>query len=86
MYKNLYLEEQLRKLRKIKPPQAIAAVENALLYQNLSIGVQVSHEHFGRGIVRAIEGLGSEKKAEIEFETGGIKKLLLRFAKLQVIA
>ncbi len=79
-------EEQLRKLRKIKPPQAIAAVENALLYQNLSIGVQVSHERFGRGIVRAIEGLGSEKKAEIEFETGGIKKLLLRFAKLQVIA
>jgi DNA helicase-2/ATP-dependent DNA helicase PcrA len=79
-------EEQLRKLRKIKPTQATAAVENALLYQNLSIGVQVSHERFGRGVVRAIEGLGSEKKAEIEFETGGIKKLLLRFAKLQVIA
>jgi DNA helicase-2/ATP-dependent DNA helicase PcrA len=79
-------EEQLRKLRKLKPTQATAAVENALLYQNLSIGVQVSHERFGRGVVRAIEGLGSEKKAEIEFETGGIKKLLLRFAKLQVIA
>jgi DNA helicase-2/ATP-dependent DNA helicase PcrA len=79
-------EEQLRKLRMIKPTQATAAVENALLYQNLSIGVQVSHERFGRGVVRAIEGLGSEKKAEIEFETGGIKKLLLRFAKLQVIA
>lgn len=79
-------EEQLRKLRKIKPQHASAAVENALLYNHLSIGAQVSHERFGRGIVKAIEGVGAEKKAEIEFETGGIKKLLLRFAKLQVIS
>lgn len=78
-------EEQLRRLRKIKPTQATAAVEQAMLYHDLKEGIKVSHERFGRGVVKSIVGIGAEKKAEIEFETGGIKTLLLRFAKLSVI-
>lgn len=78
-------EEQLRRLRKIKPTQATAAVEQAMLYHDLMEGVKVSHERFGRGVVKAIVGIGAEKKAEIEFEAGGIKTLLLRFAKLSVL-
>jgi len=46
----------------------------------------VSHARFGKGKVLKIEGVGQDKKAEIQFEVGGIKKLLLRFAKLDVIA
>lgn len=78
-------EEQLRRLRKIKPTQATAAVEQAMLYHDLKEGVKVNHERFGRGVVKSIVGIGAEKKAEIEFETGGIKTLLLRFAKLSII-
>lgn len=78
-------EDQLRRLRKIKPTQATAAVEQAMLYHDLKEGVKVNHERFGRGVVKSIIGIGAEKKAEIEFETGGIKTLLLRFAKLSVI-
>ena len=78
-------EEQLRRLRKIKPTQATAAVEQAMLYHDLKEGIKVNHERFGRGVVKSIVGMGAEKKAEIEFETGGIKTLLLRFAKLSVI-
>ena len=78
-------EDQLRRLRKIKPTQATAAVEQAMLYHDLKEGIKVNHERFGRGVVKAIVGIGAEKKAEIEFETGGIKTLLLRFAKLSVI-
>jgi DNA helicase-2/ATP-dependent DNA helicase PcrA len=78
-------EEQLRSLRKLKPAKATAAVEQAMLYHDLREGVKVSHERFGRGVVKSIVGIGAEKKAEIEFETGGIKTLLLRFAKLSVI-
>lgn len=78
-------EEQLRKLRRIKPSQVNPAVENALLYQDLQAGVRVSHERFGTGVVKSITGLGAEKKAEIEFETGGLKTLLLRFAKLSLL-
>ena len=78
-------EDQLRRLRKIKPTQATAAVEQAMLYHDLKEGIKVNHERFGRGVVKSIVGIGAEKKAEIEFETGGIKTLLLRFAKLSVI-
>lgn len=51
----------------------------------LVIGNKVMHERFGQGVVLNLEGAGADKKAEIRFEVGGIKKLLLRFAKLDVI-
>jgi DNA helicase-2/ATP-dependent DNA helicase PcrA len=45
----------------------------------------VKHLRFGKGEVLKIEGTGADVKAEIKFENGGVKKLLLRFAKLDVI-
>ena len=78
-------EKQLQKLRKIKPASVQPAAESATLYADLSVGLKVNHERFGTGIVQNIEGVGVNKKAEILFESGGIKKLLLKFAKLQII-
>jgi len=78
-------EKQLQKLRKIKPTSVQPAAESATLYADLSVGVKVIHERFGTGVVQSIEGIGVNKKAEILFESGGIKKLLLKFAKLQII-
>jgi len=78
-------EKQLQKLRKIKPTSVQPAAESATLYADLSVGVKVNHERFGTGVVQSIEGKGVNKKAEILFESGGIKKLLLKFAKLQII-
>ncbi len=78
-------EKQLQKLRKIKPASVQPAAESATLYADLSVGVKVNHERFGVGVVQSIEGIGVNKKAEILFESGGIKKLLLKFAKLQII-
>ena len=53
---------------------------------NISIGTIVEHVRFGKGSVQKIEGTGADTKAEINFSNGGLKKLLLRFAKLKVIA
>ena len=78
-------EKQLQKLRKIKPASVQPAAESVTLYADLSVGVKVNHERFGAGVVQSIEGIGVNKKAEILFESGGIKKLLLKFAKLQII-
>jgi DNA helicase-2/ATP-dependent DNA helicase PcrA len=59
---------------------------NSNLFDNkLTIGNVVMHERFGKGEVINLEGVGADKKAEIRFDVGGIKKLLLRFAKLDVI-
>ena len=48
-------------------------------------GVQVAHEQFGEGKVLAVEGSGQQTKATVFFRDFGQKKLVLRFARLQVI-
>ncbi|OYU78996.1 MAG: ATP-dependent DNA helicase [Flavobacterium sp. BFFFF1] len=70
-------------IRRLKPvsTQRAAGIPDS----NLAVGNTVMHERFGKGEVVSIEGAGADKKAEIRFDVGGIKKLLLRFAKLDVI-
>ena len=73
-------------IRKLKPVSNNAAAGTANLFDNkLVAGNIVMHERFGKGEVLNLEGVGADKKAEIKFEVGGIKKLLLRFAKLDII-
>lgn len=79
-------EMQLRKLRRLKP-QLSSPLGNAnAIDPSLSVGTMVSHSRFGKGKVLKIEGVGNDKKAEIQFEKGDVKKLLLRFAKLEVLS
>jgi DNA helicase-2/ATP-dependent DNA helicase PcrA len=74
-------------IRRLKPVAGNAPNSgNANLFDNkLVAGNIVMHERFGRGEVINMEGVGADRKAEIRFEVGGIKKLLLRFAKLEII-
>ena len=78
-------ENQLRKLRKLKPELSKPIGNTNTIDPNLSEGTLVNHTRFGRGKVLRIEGAGNDKKAEIQFVKGDIKKLLLRFAKLEII-
>ncbi|MHA7830088.1 MAG: ATP-dependent helicase [Flagellimonas sp.] len=77
-------ENQLRKLRKLKP-EISAPTKSMDLDPGLVTGARVNHTRFGRGKILNIEGVGNDRKAEIHFDQGGIKKLLLRFAKLEVL-
>jgi DNA helicase II / ATP-dependent DNA helicase PcrA len=74
-------------IRKLKPVASNASNNSGpnLFDNKLTAGNIVMHERFGKGEVINLEGVGADKKAEIRFEVGGIKKLLLRFAKLDVI-
>ena len=78
-------ENQLRKLRKLKPTisQPIGNVSETNI--DLQVGTLVNHTRFGKGKVIKLEGNGHDKKAEIQFERGDVKKLLLRFAKLEIL-
>ncbi|MEC7265029.1 MAG: UvrD-helicase domain-containing protein [Bacteroidota bacterium] len=78
-------ENQLRKLRKLKPDLGSPVENTNTVDPGLIVGAMVNHSRFGRGRVLSIEGAGNDKKAEIHFDNGGIKKLLLRFAKLDVL-
>ncbi|WP_324719415.1 ATP-dependent helicase [Salinimicrobium sp. HB62] len=79
-------DEQLRKLRKLRPATSPNAPVPSGPAVKLEAGDEVEHMRFGKGKVLSIEGVGQDKKAEINFENGGIKKLLLKFAKLKVLS
>lgn len=72
-------------IRKLKPVSGSAPSNANLFDSKLTVGNIVMHERFGKGQIVNLEGIGADRKAEIKFEVGGIKKLLLRFAKLEVI-
>ncbi len=76
---------------KISTPKNLKPVGKSNSSKNLfdtklTVGNVVNHQRFGRGEVIKIEGAGGDIKAEIKFENGGIKKLLLRFAKLEILS
>ena len=71
-------------IRKLKPVSSNAGGSN-ISDSNLAVGNIVMHERFGKGQIVSMEGIGADRKAEIRFDVGGLKKLLLRFAKLEVI-
>lgn len=48
-------------------------------------GDLVNHHLFGKGVVLEISGEPHNQKASVEFEKGGKKQLLLKFAKLELI-
>ena len=53
--------------------------------EGLSKGTRVEHGKFGIGEVLSVEGGSGSRKAEIRFESGETKKLLLQFARLKII-
>ena len=75
---------QIRKLKELS--KAISSTQGKADTSGLEQGQTVMHERFGKGKILNLEGVGADRKAEIHFEVGGIKKLLLRFAKLNVIS
>jgi DNA helicase-2/ATP-dependent DNA helicase PcrA len=79
-------EDQLRKLRRLKPVISSSDKTYDGKDSNFKVGTLVEHVRFGKGKILKIEGVGADTKAEIDFENGGLKKLLLRFAKLNVVS
>ncbi|HQW39929.1 MAG TPA: UvrD-helicase domain-containing protein [Flavobacteriales bacterium] len=67
-----------------KPLEATQTLGNAT--PDLAEGMTVAHERFGKGKVLKIEGKAPDIKATVFFPTTGQKQLLLRFAKLTVVA
>ncbi len=53
---------------------------------NLKVGQRVEHQKFGFGEVVKIEGSAQNPIALVKFEMNGEKKIMLNYAKLQIIA
>lgn len=53
-------------------------------FSDIVKGTGVYHETFGSGVVIGVKGKGKDKKADILFEDCGLKKIILKYAKLRV--
>ena len=53
-------------------------------YIDINKGDVIIHNRFGKGKVLKTEGTGPDKKAEVEFKTSGVKRILLKFAKYDI--
>ena len=65
--------------------------ETSIQYDNLThesykVGAKVSHQKFGKGKIISKEGFGDKTKVVVFFNNFGQKKLLLKFAKLNIIS
>ncbi len=59
--------------------------ENENQINNIYIGCHVKHEQFGLGVVTRIEGQGENLKLKVFFNNVGEKKLLFRYAQLEIL-
>ena len=75
----------IRPLKKIEISTADTRA-NQISSGSITAGMQVSHEKFGKGKVLNVEGQSPNEKATVFFPSVGQKQLLLKFAKLEVIA
>jgi len=85
----VYKQKPKPKTVQISTPKNLKKITNAntnLFDSNIVVGNVVEHGKFGIGEVIKLEGIGSNKKAEIKFNSVGTKKLLLQFAKLKIVS
>ncbi|MCX6165326.1 MAG: UvrD-helicase domain-containing protein [Ignavibacteriae bacterium] len=53
-------------------------------FPDIKKGVNIYHDHFGKGTVISVSGKGIDKKADIYFDEIGLKKIILKYAKMRV--
>jgi len=53
--------------------------------KNIQLNQKIEHQRFGFGTVINLDGVGDNRKAEIEFEEFGKKMIVLKFAKLKLL-
>jgi DNA helicase II / ATP-dependent DNA helicase PcrA len=68
-----------------KKSSPAASLPNQQDIDRIKIGSIVFHEKFGNGIVKQLEGISPNIKALVEFEKDGVKNLILKYAKLNIV-
>jgi len=64
----------------LSAPVAASGAQNVV-----SIGGTVNHPSFGEGVVLALEGAGDAARVTVQFRRSGTKRLMLKYAALQLV-
>lgn len=65
--------------------QAKPKADNGQNTNEISDGDIIKHERFGIGKVLSVSGDADNRKATVEFDNSGIKQLLLKFARFEIV-
>ncbi|MCH5240131.1 MAG: UvrD-helicase domain-containing protein [Muribaculaceae bacterium] len=80
-YSQHILNKNFKKVTSAQVSKAIA--QHSL--KNLNIGDKISHSKFGIGTIIQFDSVSGEEAILVEFREVGLKRLLLRFAKFEVL-
>ena len=68
-----------------RPKKRIRSVEEEKVKKEFKPGILVRHPRFGKGVIRTVENSAEGKKLIILFEEVGEKRLVLKYAKLEIV-
>ena len=54
-------------------------------FNNITVGAKIVHQRFGHGEILRIDGEGENTKATVRFDEVGVKQLLVKFARFEVV-
>jgi len=74
-----------KKLRKLSGSSNSQGTVSPASNPSIPVGKFVKHQMFGIGKVLNVSSSGADEKAEIDFGEKGVKSLLLKFARLEVL-
>ena len=75
-----------RRLTRVeKAASKVAPASSGAPVGALRVGARIRHERFGEGRVLSVEGEGGNAKARVDFQSVGLKQLLLKYAKITVL-
>lgn len=68
-------------VRNAQPKSSAGAKDLSGLY----VGAKIKHDRFGIGVVTSLDGDEASRKATVQFDNSGVKQLLLKFARFEII-
>ena len=51
----------------------------------MEVGRKVAHSKYGKGVITSCSGQDENARVEVRFQDGQVRKLILKFANLQLI-
>ena len=72
-------------LNNLNTEKRSATINNSVGSAEYKVGQKVSHKKFGIGIINSVQKEGDDFKVDITFEKSGHKRLMAKFANLEMI-
>lgn len=82
---NIHSKTNVSNLKRVSEA-ALSNVQPQHQAEDLKIGDKISHAKFGIGVIDNIDNVSGEPSITVTFNTLGVKRLLLRFAKFDILS